>query len=87
MEVETIKKSQRKTTLEIENLRKRSGDIDANITNKSGAEDNTESIDTTVKENAKYKKSPNPKLPENPEDSETTKTKHNRYRRKQRFRT
>ena len=35
METETIKKSQRKTTLEIENLGKRSGDIDASITNKT----------------------------------------------------
>ena len=57
MEVETIKKSERETTLEIENLGKRSGFIDANITNKmqeieeriSGAEDTMENIDTTVK--------------------------------------
>jgi prefoldin subunit 5 len=34
MEIETIKKSQRKTTLEIENLGKRSGVIDARITNR-----------------------------------------------------
>ena len=33
MEVETIKKSQRETTLEIENIGKRSGAIDASITN------------------------------------------------------
>ena len=47
IEVETIKKSQRETTLEIENLGKRSGGIDASITNRiqeieeriSGAED------------------------------------------------
>jgi predicted nucleic acid-binding Zn-ribbon protein len=47
MEVETIKNSQRETTVEIENLGKRSGDIDASITNRiqeieeriSGAED------------------------------------------------
>ena len=64
MEVETIKKSQRETTLEIENLGKRSGVIDASITNRiqeieeriSGAEDTIENIDTTVKENAKCKK-------------------------------
>ena len=57
MEIETIKKSERETTLEIENLGKRSGFIDANITNKmqeieeriSGAEDTIENIDTTVK--------------------------------------
>ena len=63
MEIETIKKSQRETTLEIENLGKRSGVIDASITNGiqeieeriSGAED-IENIDTTVKENTKCKK-------------------------------
>ena len=57
MEEKTIKKSERETTLEIENLGKRSGFIDANITNKmqeieeriSGAEDTIENIDTTVK--------------------------------------
>ena len=64
MEVEKIKKSQKKTTLEIENLGKKSGAIDASITNRiqemeeriSGAEDTIENIDTTVKENAKCKK-------------------------------
>ena len=34
MEVETIKKSQRETTLEIEVLGKKSGAIDASITNR-----------------------------------------------------
>ena len=64
MEIETIKKSQRETTLELENLGKRSGVIDASITNRIqemeeriwGAEDSIENIDTTVKENAKSKK-------------------------------
>ena len=64
MEIKRIKKSQRETTLEIENLGKRSGVIDASITNRiknieertSGAEDTIENIDTTVKENAKCKK-------------------------------
>ena len=64
MEVEAIKKSQRETTLEIENLGKRPGIIDANITNRIqemeerilGAEDTIENMDTTVKENAKCKK-------------------------------
>jgi hypothetical protein len=59
MEIETIQKSQRKTTLEIENLGKRSGVIDASITNKmkeiekriSGAEDTIENTDTTVQVN------------------------------------
>ena len=47
MEIKTTKKSQRETTLEIENLGKRSGVIDVSITNRiqeteeriSGAED------------------------------------------------
>jgi uncharacterized coiled-coil protein SlyX len=64
MEIETIRKSQGETTLELENLGKRSGVIDASITNRiqeievriSGAEDTIENIDTTVKENAKSKK-------------------------------
>ena len=61
MEIETIKKSQKEKTLEIENLRQRSGVIDASITNRIheieerllDAEDTIENIDTTVKENAK----------------------------------
>jgi hypothetical protein len=61
MEIESIKKSQKENTLEVENLGKRSGIIDATITNRikeieeriSGAEDIIENIDTTVKENAK----------------------------------
>jgi hypothetical protein len=61
MELETIKKLQRETTLELENLGKRSGVINASITNRiqeiqeriSGAEDTIENIDTTVTENAK----------------------------------
>ena len=54
MELETTKKSQWETTLEIENLGKRSGAIDASITNRiQEKEDTIENIDTTVKENAK----------------------------------
>jgi wobble nucleotide-excising tRNase len=64
MEIGTIKKSQRESTLEIENLGKRSGIIDASITKRiqeieeriSGADDSIENIDTTVKENAKWVK-------------------------------
>ena len=52
------------STLEIENLGKRSGVIDASITSSiqeveeriSGAEDTIENTDTTVKENTKSKK-------------------------------
>jgi predicted nucleic acid-binding Zn-ribbon protein len=65
MEIETIKKSQRETTLEMENLGKKSGVIDASIINRiqeieeriSGAEDTIENMDTTVKEDAKSKSS------------------------------
>jgi hypothetical protein len=65
MEMQTINKSQRETTLELENLGKRSGVIDASITNRiqeieermPGAEDTIENIDTTVKENTKAKSS------------------------------
>jgi predicted nucleic acid-binding Zn-ribbon protein len=64
MEIETIKKSQTETTLKVENLRKKSGAIDASITNRiqeieeriSGAEDTIENIDTTIKENVNCKK-------------------------------
>ena len=63
-EVETTKKAQRETTLEIVNLGKKSGTIDANINNRiqeieeriSDAEDTIETMDSTVKENAKCKK-------------------------------
>jgi hypothetical protein len=56
MEVEIIKKLQRETTLEIEILRKKPGDIDASIINRiqkmeeriSGAEDTIENMDTTI---------------------------------------
>jgi hypothetical protein len=63
MELETMKKSQGETTLELENLGKRSGGVDAIITNKiqeieeriSGAEHTIENMDTTVKESTKSK--------------------------------
>jgi chromosome segregation ATPase len=88
MEVETIKKSQRETTLEVEILEKKSRTIDASITNRiqemeeriSGAEDSIENMDTTIKENAKFKKDPNSKHPGNPGHNEKTKPKDNRYR-------
>jgi len=64
VEIETIKKSQRETTLEIENQGKRSGVIDASITSRIQeieerileADDTIENIDTIVKENAESKK-------------------------------
>ena len=57
MEIETINKSQTETTLEIENLGKRSEIMNASITNRiqemeervSGADDSIENIDTTIK--------------------------------------
>jgi hypothetical protein len=59
MEIETIKKSQRETTLDIENLGKRSGVIDASITNRiqeiEGRISGIEDIDITVKEIKKEK--------------------------------
>jgi hypothetical protein len=62
-EVYTIKKTQSEEKMEIETLRKKSGTIDASISNKiqemeeriSGAEDSIE-ISTTIKDNAKCKK-------------------------------
>jgi predicted RNase H-like nuclease (RuvC/YqgF family) len=64
MEVETIKKIQRETTLEIEILAKKSVTIDVSISNRvqemgeiiSGGEDSIKNMDTTIKENAKCKK-------------------------------
>jgi hypothetical protein len=73
MEVETIKKSQKKTTVEIENVGKKSWAIDACITNRiqeieesiSGAED---TIVITIKENVKCKKT----LTQNIQDIQNT---------------
>ena len=63
-EVETIMKSQRETTPDIENLEKKSGVMDPSINSRiqemeeriSDAEDTIESTDTIVKENEKCKK-------------------------------
>ena len=80
-DVETIKKTQSEITLEIEILGKKSGTIDASISNRiqemeeriSGAEDSIENISTTIKENAKCKKDPNSKHPGYPGQNEKTK--------------
>ena len=60
MDMETIKKSQRVSTLEIENLGKRPGLIDTSITSRikieerlSDTEDIIGNINTTVKEKCK----------------------------------
>jgi hypothetical protein len=63
-EVETIRKTQSETTLEIETIGKKSGTIEESITNKIGemevrilgADDYIENMGTTIKENAKCKK-------------------------------
>ena len=44
-----------------------------------------EETDTTVKENAKHKKTPNPKHPENTGHNEKTKSKNNRNTGERRF--
>jgi predicted nucleic acid-binding Zn-ribbon protein len=91
MEIETMKKSQMETTLELENLGKRSRGIDASITNRiqgfeeriSGAEDSIENIGTAdKKKNCKMQKVPNPKYRGNPGPNEKTKPKNNRFKRK-----
>ena len=95
MEVETIKKSQRETTLEIEHLGKRSWVIDASITNKiqelekriSGAEKDNRKHWHNSQRKCKMQKVPNPKHPGNLGHNEKTKLKDNRYRRMWRFPT
>ena len=65
MEVDTIKKTQSDTTLEIENQGKKSGNIDVSISNRiqemeeriSGAEDSIENISTTKKKMQNAKRS------------------------------
>ena len=65
MEVETIKRSLRGTTLEIEIVRQKSGAIDASITNRfqemeeriSSAEDSIEHMDQQIKKTQNVKRS------------------------------
>ena len=74
--------------LEIENLGKKSGTIDASIGNRiqemeeriSGAEDSIENISTPIKENGKCKNDPNSKHPGNTGHNEKTKPTDNRNR-------
>jgi predicted nucleic acid-binding Zn-ribbon protein len=95
MEIETIKKSQRETALELEKLGKRSGVRGASITNRiqeiedrlSGAEDTIENIDTRVKRKRKKQKAPNPKHPVNLRYGEKIKPKDKMYKGEQRFPT
>ena len=93
MEVETIKKTQSATTLEIETLGKKSGKIDVSISNRIqemeerifGAEDSMENIGK--KRKWKMQKDPNSKHSGNPGHNEKTKPKDNRCRWKWRFST
>jgi hypothetical protein len=88
MEVETMKKKQRETTMEIETLGKISGTIDVSISNRiekmderiSGAEDSVGNMDTTVKKKCKMQKDPNSKHPGNPGHNEKTKPTDKRNR-------
>jgi chromosome segregation ATPase len=85
-EVDTIKKTQSEATLEIETLGKKSGTIDASISNRiqemeariSGAEDSIENIGTTIKDNTKTQKDRNSKHPGNLGHNEKTKPTDNR---------
>jgi len=70
----------------MENLGKRIGDTDANITNRQEIEEKISGIENTVEDidsQRKYKeqKAPNPKLPGNTEHNEKTKSKNNRNKR------
>jgi hypothetical protein len=65
VEVETMKKTQRETALEIETLGKKSGNIDVSTGNRiqemeeriSGSKNSIGNMDTTIRGNAKYKRS------------------------------
>ena len=88
MELETINKSQREKSLEIENLGKKSGAIYASITKQntrdrkgiSGTEDSIENMDTRMKEKCYMQKDPNSKHSENQGHNVKTNRKDNRYR-------
>jgi hypothetical protein len=87
MEVETIKKLQRKTKLEIPILGEKSGSIDVSISTRiqemeeriSGAENTTKK--TLTQQLKKMQKAHSPKHPGNPGHNEKSKSKNNRYRR------
>jgi hypothetical protein len=85
MEVKTIKKTQRETTLKIEILGEKAGTIDVRISHRiqemeeriSGAQDTIENTDTTIKE---YVNDPNSKDPGNPGHNKETKAMNNTNR-------
>ena len=87
MKIETIKKSQRETTLEIENLGKRSGVTDSNIINR--IKDRRVNLMRrryhrthwhNSKRKSKMPKASNPKHPGNPGHNEKMRPKDNMYR-------
>ena len=89
MEVETIKKSQRETPLEIEILGKKSGTTDASISNRIQEIDRRVNLryrrfhrEHRHNNQRKYKtqKDPNSKHPGNPGHNEKTKPTNNRSR-------
>ena len=88
MEVETINKTQWKTTLEIEILGKKSGTKDMSINNRilemeeriSGAEDSIENMEKTIKEITNCEKILTQNIQEIQDTNEKTKPKDNRYR-------
>jgi len=89
MERESLKKSQRETALETENLIKRIGVTDVIITKRmqeieeriSGAEDRVKDIHTTVKENTKSQKLLFHNIQEIQDTVKKTKLENNWYRR------
>jgi hypothetical protein len=87
MEVETIKKSQRETTLEIEILGKKSGTIDASEHQQQNTRDGRENLRCrgfhrehghNNQRKHKMQKDPNSKYPGNPGHNEKTKPMDNR---------
>jgi hypothetical protein len=95
MEVETIKKTPRETSLEIEILGKKSGTIDASISNKNTRDGRENSRCRRFhrkhghnnQRKCKMQKDPKSKHPGNPGHNEKTKPKDNRYRREGIFST
>jgi hypothetical protein len=85
-EVETIQKTQRETTLEIETLGNISETIDVSTNNRiqemehriSDADDSNENMYTTIKEKCKMLKDPNSKHAGNTGHNEKTKPADNR---------
>jgi ABC-type hemin transport system substrate-binding protein len=88
METETLMKTQREKTLEVESLGKRSEVTDVIITNRiqerkeriSGVKDTIEDIGKTVEGNTKCKKLLKENIQEI-QDTKKTKPKNNKYRR------